>query len=120
MDPAAGCTPGRGTARLRPSVRDSPAAGGRSNSRIKPEFRAIYLKYDEAFDWSPEDRRLYALAARSERWFSKRHVSSKGSERSVLDSTLAQLVTTSVGMSSPAWDRLTEIARERKATGSER
>jgi DNA-binding transcriptional MerR regulator len=85
-----------------------------------PEFRAIYLKYDEAFDWSPEDRRLYALAARSERWFSKQRVSSKGSERSVLDSTLAQLVTTSVGMSSPAWDRLTEIARERQATGSER
>jgi hypothetical protein len=28
---------------------------------------------------------------------------------------VAQLVATSVGMSSPAWDRLTEIAKERKA-----
>ena len=27
-----------------------------------PEFRAIYLEYDAAFDWSPDDPRLYALA----------------------------------------------------------
>jgi DNA-binding transcriptional MerR regulator len=80
-----------------------------------PEFRAIYLKYDAAFGWSPEDRRLYALAARTERWIAKQHVSRKGGKRSDLDPTLAQLVTTSVGMSSPAWDRLTEIAKERKA-----
>jgi hypothetical protein len=26
-----------------------------------PEFRAIYLEYDAAFDWSPDDPRLYAL-----------------------------------------------------------
>ena len=26
-----------------------------------PEFRAIYLDYDAAFDWSPDDPRLYAL-----------------------------------------------------------
>jgi hypothetical protein len=38
-----------------------------------PEFRAIYLKYDAAFDWSPDDPRLYALAARAERWLAKRH-----------------------------------------------
>jgi hypothetical protein len=32
-----------------------------------PEFRAIYLKYDEAFDWSPDDPRLYTLAGSAER-----------------------------------------------------
>jgi len=81
-----------------------------------PEFRAIYLEYDAAFDWSPEDRRLHALAVRTERWFAKRHFTHKGGERSALDPTLAQLVATSVGMSSPAWDRLNEIAKERQAT----
>ncbi len=80
-----------------------------------PEFRAIYLEYDAAFDWSPEDRRLYALAVRTERWFAKRHDRRKGREGSVLDPTLAQLVATSVGMSSPAWDRIGEIGKERKA-----
>jgi hypothetical protein len=78
------------------------------------EFRAIYLEYDAAFDWSPDDRRLNGLAVRSERWFAKRQSGRKGEERSVLDPTIAQLVATSVGASSPAWDRLTEIAKERK------
>jgi DNA-binding transcriptional MerR regulator len=80
-----------------------------------PEFRAIYLKYDVAFDWSPDDRRLHALAVRAERWLAKRHESLKGGERSVPDPTIVQLVATSAGVSSPAWDRLTEIVRERKA-----
>jgi DNA-binding transcriptional MerR regulator len=80
-----------------------------------PEFRAIYLEYDSAFDWSAEDRRLNALAARSERWFATRHDRPKGREGAVLDPTLAQLVATSAGMSSPAWDRLGEIGKEQKA-----
>jgi DNA-binding transcriptional MerR regulator len=81
-----------------------------------PEFRAIYLKYDAAFDWSPDDRRLHALAVRAERWLAKRRSRLKGGERSVVpDPTIAQLVATSAGASSPAWDKLTEIARERKA-----
>jgi DNA-binding transcriptional MerR regulator len=80
-----------------------------------PEFRAIYLLYDAAFDWSPDDRRLHALAVRTERWFAKRHRTGKGGKGSVPDPTLVELVATSVGMTSPAWDRLTEIARERRA-----
>jgi DNA-binding transcriptional MerR regulator len=80
-----------------------------------PEFRAIYLEYDSAFDWSAEDRRLNALAIRSERWFAKRHDRPKGRGGSVEDRTLAQLVATSVGMSSPAWDRIGEIGKERQA-----
>jgi DNA-binding transcriptional MerR regulator len=80
-----------------------------------PEFRAIYLNYDAAYDWSPDDRRLNALAARAQKWMAKPHGRRKGGERSVVDPTLAQLVATSVGVSSPAWDRLAEIARELKA-----
>ena len=80
-----------------------------------PEFRAIYLEYDVAFDWSRDDRRLNALAVRTERWFAKRHSRRKGEERSVTDPTIAQLVATSAGASSPSWDRLTEIAKERRA-----
>jgi len=82
-----------------------------------PEFRAIYLSYDAAFDWSPDDRRLYALAVRAERWFARRRAGLKGGERFVPDPTIAQLVATASGASSPAWDRLIEIAKERKAGG---
>src|SRR6266542_2462821 len=48
-----------------------------------PEFRAIYLEYDAAFDWSPEDPRLYALAERTERWLASRHDKLQGGERPV-------------------------------------
>jgi DNA-binding transcriptional MerR regulator len=82
-----------------------------------PEFRAIYLEYDAAFDWSPDDPRLYALVDRVELWMASRSARLKGEERSIQDPTIAQLVAGWVAASSPAWDRLTEIAKERKAVG---
>jgi DNA-binding transcriptional MerR regulator len=78
-----------------------------------PEFRAIYLEYDAAFDWSPHDPRLPALAERAQQWLANRHSGPGSAERAVLDATTAQLLTTSAGTSSPAWDRLSEIANER-------
>jgi DNA-binding transcriptional MerR regulator len=77
-----------------------------------PEFRAIYLEYDQAFEWSPDDPRLYALADRSMRWLAAQRGGSGGEERPFRDPTIAQLLATSTGASSPAWDRLTEIAKE--------
>jgi len=82
-----------------------------------PEFRAIYLDYDAAFDWSPDDPRLYALADRAQRWLASRHGRSEGGESSVQDPAIAQLVATSAGASSPAWDRLAEIASQLTADG---
>src|SRR5439155_4264919 len=61
-----------------------------------PEFRAIYLEYDAAFDWSPDDPRLYALVDRSQRWLANKHGRSQGGERSVQNPAIAQLVATSV------------------------
>jgi DNA-binding transcriptional MerR regulator len=78
-----------------------------------PEFRAIYLECDAAFDWSPDDPRLPALADRIHRWIANRHGRLDNGQRSVQDPAVAHLVATSVGASSPAWDRLTAIARER-------
>lgn len=83
----------------------------------EPEFRAIYLEYDAAFDWSADDPRLYALADRAQRWIANRHGRSEGGESSTVDPAIAQLAGTSVGGSSPAWDRLVEIAKDRKAGG---
>jgi hypothetical protein len=78
-----------------------------------PEFRAIYLEYDAAFEWSPDDPRLYALADRSERWLAVQRGGAGGEERPFQDPTIAKLLATSLGASSPAWDRLIEIGQER-------
>jgi DNA-binding transcriptional MerR regulator len=59
-----------------------------------PEFRAIYLEHDAAFDWSPDDPRLVALAERTERWLAGRSVGRKGEERSVADPIIAKLLST--------------------------
>jgi DNA-binding transcriptional MerR regulator len=77
-----------------------------------PEFCAIYVEYDAAFDWSPDDSRLYALADRAQRWLANRSRQGKHAQGPVLDPTIAQLVTTAAGPPSPAWDRLTEIAKQ--------
>jgi DNA-binding transcriptional MerR regulator len=77
-----------------------------------PEFQAIYLEYDAAFGWSADDPRLGALAERGKRWMASR--SSRLEGASIESSAIAQLVSTSVGASSPAWDRLTEIAMRQR------
>jgi len=79
-----------------------------------PEFRRIYLEYDAAFAWSPDDPRLYKLAKRGQKWLASR--SSKLNGASKPASAVAQLISQSVGTSSPAWDRLTEIAGELRAS----
>ena len=82
-----------------------------------PEFCAIYLESDAAFGWSPDDPRLDALADRAQRWLAKQHSSFEGAKRPVPDPAIVQLISTSVDASSPAWGRLTEIAKQYKADG---
>src|SRR5260370_455011 len=46
-----------------------------------PEFRAIYLDYDAAFDWSPDDPRLYPLADRTQQWLASPPGTAEGGQR---------------------------------------
>src|SRR6202521_5459850 len=78
-----------------------------------PEFVAIYLEYDAAFDWPADDPRLDALAERSERWLVRRGGGLTSGKEPAADPGIVQLIATSTGSSSPAWDRLKEIAKER-------
>jgi DNA-binding transcriptional MerR regulator len=84
-----------------------------------PEFRAIYLDYDAAFDWSPDDPRLSDLAERTLRWVANRQAAKTGAPGPGLDPTIAQLISTSATPSSPSMDRLAEITKE-LATGGRR
>jgi DNA-binding transcriptional MerR regulator len=76
-----------------------------------PEFRALYLAHDVAFDWSPDDPRLEALADRTQRWLAQRSGRVKVEQRPA--PAIAQLAATLIGTPSPAWRRLSEIAKER-------
>lgn len=83
------------------------------------EFRAIYLECDAAFNWSPDDSRLYTLADRAQRWAAgqRGRSNSKSRSQTMEEPAIARLMATSGGTSSPAWDRLVEIIRERAAQG---
>ncbi|UWZ59589.1 MerR family transcriptional regulator [Dactylosporangium aurantiacum] len=74
-----------------------------------PEFQAIYLAYDAAFDLPPDDPGLPALAARARRWYATR----SGTPESTgdVDPAITQLAAASAAASSPAWSRLAELAR---------
>ena len=74
-----------------------------------PEFRAVYLEYDAAFDRAPDDPGLVALAERAQRWIAGR----RRGPRPLADPGIAHLVATTAAVSSPAWDRLAEIASGR-------
>jgi hypothetical protein len=63
----------------------------------------------------PSDPHLYELADRSQRWMANRQDSLAGRQVPVLNPAIAELVVTSVEASSPTWDRLNEIAKQRKA-----
>jgi DNA-binding transcriptional MerR regulator len=82
-----------------------------------PEFVAIYLEYDAAFDWPADDPRLEALAARSDRWLGRRGNELPSGKQPTADPGIVQLIATSTGASSPAWDRLKEIASARERAG---
>ncbi|HUY99416.1 MAG TPA: MerR family transcriptional regulator [Thermomicrobiaceae bacterium] len=75
-----------------------------------PEFRALYVACDVAFDWSPDDPRLEALAERIRHWTAGPR--GKAGERPTQVPAIARLVVTSAGASSPAWDRLNAIVRQ--------
>ncbi len=85
--------------------------GDKRDNINDPEFRSIYLAYDAAFEWSPDDPRLPALANRTKKWFANQPGRPKRSEIPVPDPTLVQLVATSFGGMSPAWERLAALAK---------
>jgi DNA-binding transcriptional MerR regulator len=72
-----------------------------------PEFRTLYVDYDAAFDWSPDDPRLRPLAERTRQWFTSRHAGAEAAP----DPTIARLAAVTAGASSPVWARIAELAK---------
>ncbi|MEU1387896.1 MULTISPECIES: MerR family transcriptional regulator [unclassified Nonomuraea] len=76
-----------------------------------PEFRALCLEHDAAYDWSPDDPRLPALADRTRTWFAGHP--SRSESLALDDPTAARLAAQSLpGVSSPAWNRLAHLMED--------
>jgi DNA-binding transcriptional MerR regulator len=78
-----------------------------------PEFQRIYLGCDEAFEWDPSDPRLEELADAMVA-YGRRQEQERSEPEWVMDDPLTvALVSAQPGISSPAWDRLDQLCRDR-------
>ncbi len=57
-----------------------------------PEFQTLYLQYDDAFGWPPDDPRLEGLANRAHNWSTNRHSTGTSANVSAIDPAIANLV----------------------------
>jgi DNA-binding transcriptional MerR regulator len=86
------------------------------------EFRAVYLAYDQAFDWDPTDPRLDELANAVVSLVEHRPEQTSqvqptpNSEQDPTAIAIA-LLSSDTGNSSPAWDRLTELCKYKLEAG---
>lgn len=78
------------------------------------EFQAIYLEYDAAWDWAPDDRRVLDLAERTRRWFASRRTGD-GRTTPALDPKVMPVVNELVWARSPAWSRALGTTRDHRA-----
>jgi len=87
-----------------------------------PEFRAVYLAYDQSFGWDPTDPRLEEIANAVVSFVEHRPAKpmvtpTPKSEQDPTAVTIA-LLSSDIGNSSPSWDRLTELCRDKLEVGS--
>jgi DNA-binding transcriptional MerR regulator len=83
-------------------------AAGKLTAIADPVFRALYLDYDTAFDWSPDDPRLPALAERTRQWYAAQDGSAE--QGPPPDPAITALVAATTSAASPAWTRIGELA----------
>ena len=88
--------------------------GQKRSALADPEFRRLYLACDEAFGWDPADPRLKELAEWVADWSVRHQAGPRQASRVPADVPAAvTLITSDAATSSPAWRRLTELARDR-------
>jgi DNA-binding transcriptional MerR regulator len=77
-----------------------------------PQFQRLYLAWEQAYDWDPEDPRLVELAAEAAAWLEKQALSPQPpAEGDAGISAVYSLLSAQLGTSSPAWRRLGELSQ---------
>jgi DNA-binding transcriptional MerR regulator len=79
------------------------------------EFRQLYLAYDEAFDWDPDDPRLAELADATVAYAVAQQPEARHDQPdwTPAEHAIFALLESQVGDSSPSWERLNELAKAR-------
>ena len=89
-------------------------AADKSAALADPGFRRLYVAWDQAYDWDPDDPRLIDLADQAAAWLAQHPPSPPPSESEADISTVNILLSAQVDTaSSPAWRRLGELLSAR-------
>jgi DNA-binding transcriptional MerR regulator len=84
------------------------------------EFRQLYLAYDQAFDWDPDDPRLAELADATVAYAVGQQPEARQAEPdwTAGEHVILALLESQIGNSSPSWERLNELGKARlRASG---
>src|ERR1022692_3000978 len=84
------------------------------------EFRQLYLTYDQAFDWDPDDPRLAELADATVAYAVAQQPEAEHAQPdwTAGEHAILALLESQVGNSSPSWERLNELGKARlRASG---
>jgi DNA-binding transcriptional MerR regulator len=77
-----------------------------------PQFQRLYLAWEQAYDWDPDDPRLIGVAAEAAAWLQKQPPSPQPPTAGDAGiSAVYSLLSAQLGTSSPAWRRLGELSR---------
>ena len=89
-------------------------AADKSAALADPGFRRLYVAWDQAYDWDPDDPRLIGLADQAAAWLAQHPPSPPPSESETDIATVNSLLSAQVDTaSSPAWRRLGELISAR-------
>jgi hypothetical protein len=84
-------------------------AAAKSAALADPDFRRLYVAWDQAYDWEPDDPRLAGLADQAAAWLAKQPPSPPPPSYAEI-STVNILLSAQVDTASPAWRRLGELS----------
>jgi len=76
-----------------------------------PGFRRLYLNWEQAYDWDPDDPRLVGLAAEAAAWLTEHPPGPPPAEGDAGISAVDRLLSAEMATSSPAWRRLDDLCR---------
>ncbi len=83
----------------------------KSAALADPEFQQLYLRWEQAHDWEPDDPRLAELAAQAAAWLEKQPASPPPTDLPAGVAAVSALLSAQMSGDSPAWRRLDELAR---------
>jgi DNA-binding transcriptional MerR regulator len=96
------------------------SATAKRSALADPDFQQLYLRWDQAHDWDPDDPRLANLAAQSAAWRQKQPADPPSAELPAGIATVSALLSAQMRGDSPAWRRLDELSRQSRTPAAER